>query len=39
MVQENYLNHRPASAQNDLQRMRAIAKAADSLSQVHNPPR
>ncbi|KAF5831114.1 DNA polymerase III, clamp loader complex, gamma/delta/delta subunit, partial [Dunaliella salina] len=33
LVQENYLNHRPVIAHDEQQRMRAIAKAADCLSQ------
>jgi replication factor C subunit 1 len=32
MLQENYVNHRPAVTRNDDQRMRALAKAAESFS-------
>jgi replication factor C subunit 1 len=32
LVQENYLNHRPKLGQNDAQRLRIIAKAADGFS-------
>ncbi|GAX74453.1 hypothetical protein CEUSTIGMA_g1902.t1 [Chlamydomonas eustigma] len=32
LIQENYVNHRPVIAGNDEQRMRALAKAAESIS-------